>query len=138
MALIATLQFGDNSAGLYTKSYLVVECHSSFRRSHNDLRPDGLAHCDCVELAVVASSCDDMKLYDWFIDEEKRSGRIVFITVSAASDYDSSKRVLYFDGARCFRLEELYDKDTRFRRLLKIAFVADTITIDDIAFDQQE
>ena len=60
MALNATLQFGDNDAGLYTKNYLVIDCLCSFRRSHNGLGPDGLAHCDCVELEVVAPSRDDM------------------------------------------------------------------------------
>ena len=137
MALIATLQFGDNDAGDYTKNYLVVDCHCSVRRSHNDLRPDGLAHCDCVELNVVAPDMDDMMLYNWFIDEEEMSGRILFSLSSAESESGNLARTLLFEGARCFRLEESYNKDTRFRRLLKIAFEADTITIDDIAFNQQ-
>ena len=133
MALIASLQFGDNDAGLYTKKYLVVDCHCSFRRSHNDLRPDGLAGCDSVELEVVAPSLDDMTLQDWFIDEDEMSGRIVF-DYSSASDLDSPKRVLLFEEARCFLLEERYDKDTRFRRLLKMAFEAETVTMENVEF----
>ena len=138
MALNATLQFGDNDAGLYTKSYLVVDCHCSFRRSHNDLRPDGLAQCDCVELAVVALARDDMTLQNWFIDRDEMSGRIVFDLSSSTSDVASLTRVLLFEGARCFLLEERYDKDTRFRRLLKLAFEAETITMENIDFNKQE
>ena len=137
MALIATLQFGDNDARLYTKNYLVVDYHSSFRRSHNDLRPDGLAECDSVELEVVAPALNDLTLHDWFIDEDEMSGRIVFGLSSSASNATSPTRELLFEGARCFLLEERYDKDTRFRRLLKLAFEAETITIENIDFKKR-
>lgn len=137
MALIASLQFGDNDAGLYTKKYLVVDSHCSFRRSHNDLRPDGLAECDSVELEVVAPALNDMTLHDWFIDEDEMSGRIVFELSSSASDATLPTRELLFEGARCFLLEERYDKDTRFRRLLKLAFEAETITMENIDFKKQ-
>ena len=134
MALTATLQFGDNDAGLYTKNYLVVDCRCSFRRSHNDLRPDGLAECDSVELELVAPALNDMTLHDWFIDEDEMSGRIVFDLSSSGSNAVSPTRELLFEGARCFLLGERYDKDTRFRRLLKLAFEADTVTMENIEF----
>lgn len=138
MALTAKLQFGDNQAGRYNKDYLLVDCRCSFRRSHNDFRPDGEAHCDCVEVSLVAPGRDDMTLIDWFRNEDEMSGRILFDLSSVAPDDANPTRVLLFEDARCFRLEEQYDKDTRFRRLLKLAFEADTITMEDIDFIQQK
>lgn len=134
MALNATLQFGDNDAGQYTKNYLVVNCRCSFRRSHNGLRPDGSAQCDCVEVTLVAPGMDDMTLQDWFINNDELSGRIVFDLSSAAPDDAQPTRIILFEGARCFVFEECYDKDTRFRRLLKLSFEADRINMEDIDF----
>lgn len=134
MALIATLQFGDNDAGLYTKNYLVVDYHCSFRRSHNDLRPDGLARCDYVEVSLVAPGMDDMMLHDWFINNDELNGRIVFDLSSVAPDDAQPTRILLFEGARCFVFEECYDKDTRFCRLLRLSFEADTINMEDLDF----
>ena len=138
MALSATLQFGDNDAGLYTKSYLVVDCHCTFRRPHNDLRPDGEACCDKVEVSVVAPGREDLTLNNWVIDEDGLSGRIVFDLSSIASGSANPTKTLFFEDARCFVLEECYDKDTRFRRLLKLTFEADSITMDDVDFIKQK
>ena len=136
MALSAHLQFGDNKAGRYTSDYLLVDCRSSFRRSHNDLRPDGAAQCDSVEIAVVAPGKEDMTLHDWFRNGDEMSGRIVFDLSSMAADDANPTRILLFENARCFVLEESYDKNTRFRRLLKLTFEADSITMEDIDFNK--
>lgn len=134
MALTAKLQFGDNHAGRYNTEYLLVDCRCSFSRSHNDLRPDGLAHCDCVEVSLVAPGRDNMMFHDWFINHDELSGRIVFDLSSTAPDDANPTRILLFEEARCFIFEESYDKDTRYRRLLHMAFEADTITMEDINF----
>lgn len=138
MALTAKLQFGDNQAGRYNKDYLLVDCRCSFRRSHNDLRPDGLAYCDKIEVSLVAPERDDMTLHNWFIEEDELSGRIVFDLSSINTGSSNPTKELRFEDARCFAMEESYDKDTRFRRLLKLAFEADSITMDDIDFIKQD
>lgn len=134
MALVAHLEFGDNKAGRYSAGYLLVDCRCSFRRSYNDLRPDSVAQCDSVEVHVVAPGNDDMTLHDWFMNGDERSGRIVFDLSSTASDDANPTKILLFEDARCFVLEESYSKNTRFRRLLKLAFEADSITMEDIDF----
>ena len=136
MALTAKLQFGDNHAGRYNAEYLLVDCRCSYRRSHNDLRPDGPAQCESVELSVVAPGKDDMLLLDWFRNNDELSGRIIFDLSSVAADDANPTRVLLFEDAHCFALEESYDKDTRFRRLLRLSFEAETITMEDINFNK--
>lgn len=136
MALSAHLQFGDNRAGRYNADYLLVDCRCSFRRSHNDLRPDGVAQCDSIEITVVAPGKEDMTLHDWFMKRDEMSGRIVFDLSSVAADDANPTRILRFEDARCYMLEESYDKNTRFRRLLKLAFEADSITLEDIDFNK--
>ena len=138
MALSAHLQFGDNQAGRYNADYLVVDCRCSFRRSHNDLRPDGAPQCDSVEVAVVAPGKEDMTLHEWFMNGDEMSGRIVFDLSSMASGDANPIRILLFEDARCFVLEEEFDKDTRFRRLIKLAFEADHVTMEDIDFIKQD
>ena len=46
-------------------------------------------------------------------------------------------RQLLFENARLFGLEESYNKDTRFRRLLKLTFEADSVTMEDIDFNKE-
>ena len=136
MALSAHLQFGDNKSGRYNTDYLLVDCRSLFRRSHNDLRPDSAAQCESVEITVVAPGKDDMTLHQWFMNGDEMSGRIVFDLTSTAADDANPTRILRFEDARCYVLEEMYDKNTRFRRLLKLAFEADSITMEDLDFNK--
>ena len=137
MALLAHLQFGDNHAERYNADYLLVDCRCSFRRSYNDLRPDGVAQCDSVEVDVVAPGKDDITLREWFINGDEMSGRIVFDLSSTAPDDGNPTRILYFEDARCFALEESFDKDTRFRRLLRLAFEAEKVTMENIDFNKK-
>ena len=89
-------------------------------------------------MSLVAPGREDMTLYDWFISMDELSGRILFDLSSTAPDDANPTRILLFEDARCFRLEESYDKDTHFRRLLKLAFEADTITMEDTEFTNPE
>ena len=135
MALTSVLQFGDNNIGRYTKEYLVVSCRSAFSRSHNHLRPEGKPRCERVELTVVAPGKDDLSLYDWYINQESQDGRIVFnLSPTTAQDVGQQK-VLMFENAKCFSLTEKYEINSQYRRLLTLAFEADTITVDDVEFN---
>ena len=135
MALTTVLQFGDNDIGRYTKEYLVVSCHSAFGRSYNHLRPEGKPRCERVEITVVAPGKDDLSLYDWYINQDLQDGRIVLdISPTTAQDV-GQQRVLEFENAQCFSLSENYEINTQYRRLLTLAFEAETVTVDEVEFD---
>ena len=77
-----------------------------------------------------------MTLFDWFMNGDEMSGRIVFDLSSLSTDDSNPEKILYFEDARCFALEESYDKDTRFRRLLRLSFEADKISTEEIDFNK--
>ena len=54
MALLAVLEFGDNSIQRYSKQYLVSDCRFVFDRNHNAFSPEGAARCNQIEVVVVA------------------------------------------------------------------------------------
>ena len=135
MALTNVLQFGDNGIGRYAKEYLVVKCHSTFCRSYNHLRPEGKPRCERVELTIVAPGKEDLSLYDWYINQDLQDGRIVLdISPTTAQDV-GQQRVLEFENAQCFSLSENYEINTQYRRLLTLAFEAETVTVDEVEFD---
>ena len=133
MALMARLQFGDNSAGLYSKEYLVMDCHLHFSRHHNHFRPDTDARCEKVELVVVAPGKEDLNLYEWYIQNDTMSGRIVFDLQNLTHDNSNEKAIL-FEDAYCYAIEEEYHIDVQKRRCLRLSLVAENLTINDTAF----
>ena len=135
MALTTVLQFGDNDIGRYTKEYLVVSCHSAFGRSYNHLRPEGKPRCERVEITVVAPGKDDLSLYDWYINQETLNGRIVFNLSPNTSQDVGQQKVLMFENAQCFSLTEKYEINSKYRRVLTLAFEADMIIVEDIEFN---
>lgn len=133
MALMARLQFGDNMAGLYSKEYLVMDCHLHFSRHHNHFRPDTDARCEKVELVVVAPGREDLNLYEWYINNGTMSGRVVFDLQSLTSN--SVEKIIQFEDAYCCSIEEEYQIDTQKRRCLKLLIMADELVINDTAFN---
>lgn len=134
MPLSASLQFGNNATGRYTREYLVVKCRCRFSRHHNAYHPDTDALCDSVELTVVAPGKEDLNLYEWYIDQTALSGRILFDLSSQSTDGSISGRELHFEDAQCFSLSEDYHIDNTSRRLLKLEFMADRIVINKVLF----
>lgn len=128
MAISATLKI-DNS------KLLLVNCHYSVRRSHNDLRPDRQAHCDSVELEIDVSDTNSKVFYNWFIDKEVKSGQIVF-DLRDISDEGKDMRTLEFEQARCFSLEEHYVENA-YRRI-KLTIEAEKIVEEGIEFNKQK
>ena len=135
MALLATLQFGDNNVGRYTRDYLVTACKTTYVTPHNQFRPDSIARCTRIEVAVIAPGRDDLNLYDWYIEQGVFSGRIVFDLSEIAANHQACRRILKFDNAQCFSLAESYDIATHFRRQLTLGFEAETVNIDDVEFN---
>lgn len=133
MALMARLQFGDNMVGLYSKEYLVMDCHLHFSRHHNHFRPDTDARCEKVELVVVAPGKEDLNLYEWYIQNDTMSGRIVFDLQNLTHE-NTNEKVILFEDAYCYAIEEEYHIDVQKRRCLRLSLVAENLTINDTAF----
>ena len=134
MALMARLQFGDNMTGHYSNEYLVMDCHLHFSRHHNHFRPDTDARCEQLELVVVAPGKEDLNLYEWYIQNSTMSGRIVFDLQTVAHD-NNLEKVILFEDAYCFAIEEEYHIDTQKRRCLSLSLMADHVEINDTAFE---
>ena len=133
MALMARLQFGDNMAGLYSKEYPVMDCHLHFSRHHNHFRPDTDARCEQVELVVVAPGREDLNLYEWYINNDTMSGRIVYDLQSLTSA--AEEKVIQFEDAYCCSIEEEYQIDAQKRRCLRLSLMAECLVINDMSFD---
>lgn len=134
MALLARLQFGDNMTGHYSKEYLVMDCHLHFSRHHNHFRPDTDARCEQVELVVVAPGKEDLNLYEWYIQNGTMSGRIVFDLQTVTHD-NNVEKVILFEDAYCYAIEEEYHIDVQKRRCLRLSLMADHVEINDTAFE---
>ncbi len=133
MALTARLQFGDNMAGIYSKEYLVADCHLHFKRHHNHFKPDTDARCETIELVVVAPGMEDLNLYEWYINNDTLSGRVV-IDLQTMSESDSVMKLVEFDEAYCYSIKEDYQIDSQRRRCLKLSLVAEKITVNEVEF----
>lgn len=133
MALMARLQFGDNMAGLYSKEYLVMDCHLHFSRHHDHFKPDTDAQAEKVELVVVAPGKEDLNFYEWYINNGVQSGRIIF-DIQTVTSHHPVEKVILFENACCCSLEEEYHIDTQRRRCLRLSLVAEELTINDTVF----
>lgn len=134
MALSASLHFGNNQIGLYSKTYDVVECKCHFNRHHNFYRPDTNARCDKVELTVVAPGKEDLNLYEWYIDQSSQSGKITFDLSTVSDNGMQATKEMYFEDAVCFSIAESYDIGKQQRRLLKLEIIADQIKVENVQF----
>ena len=86
MAFLSHLQFGDNSTGIYSRVYTLVDCHLHFMRHYNHFRPDTDARCEKVEVVVEAPGKDDLTLVGWYVNNEVYDGRILFDLPSKTSE----------------------------------------------------
>lgn len=129
------MQFGDNRSGHYTSEYLVADCRYKFARRHNNYQPLSGAACDRVELTLVAPGKDDTGLYEWYIDRNYMSGRLLFDLSTMSKNDFSLLRELRFEDAVCFSLSEHYEIGSSSRRLLKLEFTAESFSIDNQAFE---
>lgn len=87
------------------------------------------------DLTIDAPSKDELYIYECFVDGINFSGEIE-LDSSLLSIHDGSMdcRVMRFDGATIFSLEESYDLDNGGQRLVHIRFVADRAEFDDVEF----
>ena len=136
MALLAVLEFGDNSLKRYSKQYLVADSRFLFARPYNGFFPEGATRCERVEVTVVAPGRDDLSLFEWFSGQDVMSGRIIVSLSNDGKLNEDDAQVLYFEEAKCFSLSEVYDIDNSRRRLLKLAIGAEKMEIDDVIINR--
>ena len=131
MAFSSKLQFGDKNSD---HVYNVADCHLHFMRHYNHFRPDTDARCEKVEVVVEAPGKNDLRLQEWFINNEPQNGRVIFDIPSKTAE-DSSEKTVEFEGAYCYSLEEVYHINIQRRRFFRLAIVADKITVNQTEFN---
>lgn len=133
MALLASLQLGDNENKRYTKEYLVSEVKCHVVRPHNLFYADSKPRCERLELTVIAPGKEDLTLVEWYINQTSISGRVVIsLSNEAKLGVGDTKEILFEDGM-CFRLAESYDIDAG-RRTMILSVIPDSLTIDNVEF----
>ena len=130
MAFSSKLQFGDKNSD---HVYNVTDCHLHFMRHYNHFRPDTDARCEKVEVVVEAPGKSDLRLQEWFINNEPQNGRVIFDIPSKTAEA-SSEKTIEFEGAYCYSLEEVYHINIQRRRFFRLAIVADKITVNQTEF----
>jgi hypothetical protein len=130
MAFSSKLQFGDKNSD---HVYNVADCHLHFMRHYNHFRPDTDARCEKVEVVVEAPGKNDLRLQEWFINNEPQNGRVIFDIPSKTAE-TSSEKTVEFEGAYCYSLEEVYHINIQRRRFFRLAIVADKITVNQTEF----
>lgn len=134
MAVIASLQFGNNDHGLYNKSYLVSNVRLHFSRNYNCRRPNSDARCESVTINVVAPEDGDNTLYEWYAKSASMTGRLLIENPTFKNNDAVFYKELQFEEARCMLLAEKYDIKVDRRRMITLAFEADSITFNGIEF----
>lgn len=137
MSLIKKLQIGDNRAGRYTKEYLLTDFKTCTHRLHDKYRPGADKYCDYVEATVIAPGREDMLMYDWFINRSTLTGRLLIQLPPKANQSEPDYQEIFFEEAQCFSFEEEYHINLNQRRMLRLQFVAEEVTINGITFKRQ-
>lgn len=136
MALLTSIQFGDNNSGRYYSRYLVVGYRVHVMRHHNHVKPDSAARCNRMEVTVVTPGKTDLNLHEWYVNGNTLSGCIAFEVNSPLTMEQNKTRTICFENAQCFSISESYQIDSTARRLMKLSFCADVVTIGDVSFQK--
>lgn len=136
MIISAHLKFGDNSLEKYDeKDYMIVSYRTNIARKHNAFHPCTQPLCNSVEVSLIAPGKEDLELYEWYFNNEFRSGRIVFeLTDFYISGESKSEHIFMFNDAQCFGIEESYDIGGCSLRLLNLKIGVNNFAVDDTAF----
>ena len=136
MSLLKKLQIGDNSAGRYTKEYLLSDYKCHMYRGHNEYRPDTEKRCDMIELSIIAPGREDILMYEWFVRKLNLSGRITIELPPSINQMHGATKEILFEEARCFSFEEDYHIGKSQRRILKLQLVAEKVNIEGVIFNR--
>ena len=134
MSLIKKLQIGDNRLHRYTKEYLLTDFKCRTHRLHDEYRPGSDKYCDYVEVTVIAPGREDMQMYQWFISRSTLSGRLLILLPPKPNQSQSDSQEIFFEEAQCFSFEEEYHINRNQRRMLRLRFVAEEVSINGITY----
>ena len=123
------MQIGDNRAGRYTKEYLLTDFKCRTHRLHDEYRPRADKYCDYIEATVIAPGREDMLMYEWFINRSTLSGRLLIQLPPNPNQSVPDEQEIFF--------EEEYHIHRNQRRMLRLQFVAETVTINGITYKRQ-
>ena len=137
MSLIKKLQIGDNRLHRYTKEYLLTDFKCRTHRLHDEYRPGADKYCDYVEVTVIAPGREDMQMYQWFISRSTLSGRLLIQLPPKPNQSQSDSQEIFFEEAQCFSFEEEYHINRNQRRMLRLRFVAEEVSINGITYKRQ-
>ena len=134
--LLKKLQIGNNEVGRYTEEYLLkdYECHTC--RHHTDFRPDADKYCERIDMTVVAPGRENVRIYDWFIDQSVESGRILIEFPPNGVHETEQKKVVCFENAVVYALEEEFRFNEDRVRKVRLSIVAEEVTIDGVHFSR--
>lgn len=134
MALIATLEFGDNDIQRYYKKYLVSDFRLLHRRAYNKFNPEGKARCELMQVSVICPGRDDLTLFEWYDSQGEQTGRVVIMANTVRSSAPEVSQIIYLDGAKCFRLSESYDIGSNRRRILTLGIESNSVKVEQVEF----
>jgi len=134
MALLATLQLGNNQSKSYSKEFLVTDIRCHMRSEHNRYRPSSKAFCERIEMTVVTPGKKDLTLLEWYANRSTLCGRIVIEMTTISKETYQQPKVIKFENAICFRISEDYDINNKLRRLLSLSLEAESVTTDEVTF----
>ena len=134
MSLIKKLQIGDNRLHRYRKEYLLTDFKCRTHRLHDEYRPAADKYCDYVEVTVIAPGREDMQMYQWFISRSTLSGRLLIQLPPKPNQSQSDSQEIFFEEAQCFSFEEEYHINRNQRRMLRLRFVAEEVSINGITY----
>ena len=134
MALIATLEFGDNDIQRYYKKYLVSDFRILHKRAYNKFNPEGMARCEQLQVSVICPGRDDLNLFEWYDRQGEQAGRVVIMSNTVRSSDPEVSQIIYLDGAKCFRLSESYDSNSNRRRILTLGIETKSIKVEQVEF----
>lgn len=138
MNISTHLQFGDNVSGSYNIDYPVVGARTHFGRQTNTYHPDSNAKCTFLEVTVIATEKKDTLLQEWFYNNSKVNGRLVYeLSEMNASGDEIVKRELIFNDAQCFEFREIFNIRNKFQRVFELKIIARECVMDNIHFTTQ-
>lgn len=73
-------------------------------------------------------------MYQWFISRSTLSGRLLIQLPPKPNQSQSDSQEIFFEEAQCFSFEEEYHINRNQRRMLRLRFVAEEVSINGITY----
>ena len=114
--------------------YSVIDCHCHFTRNYDYAEPVSNARCERVDLLIDNVGAGNLSFYKWFVNKETKSGSVIFYQDKGQ---ESKIKEITFETASCFSLtEEFKNSGESTVRTIKLSFMADKITINNVDFQK--